>query len=153
MIDVNDLFWFIDTALDRMVDILRQLGDKGANDKPDIPGANSPYAILTHCLGVMDWWGGHLIAGRDVTRDREAEFTASGPVEALIARVVLAQQQLKLDAASLVAAAPLVHLPSGSVSDLPYSKAQGAAFVHIYEELAQHLGQMELTRDCLLAMS
>ena len=35
-------------------------------------------------------------------------------------------------------------------ADLPIGKRQGAALVHIFEELTQHLGQMEITRDVLL---
>jgi len=34
-----------------MLDIVTRLGDDLANRHLDLPGANSPYAILTHCLG------------------------------------------------------------------------------------------------------
>ena len=30
-------------------------------------------------------------------------------------------------------------------------RTQGAVLLHVYEELAQHLGQLEVTRDVLLA--
>ena len=50
----EDVLWFADSALDGMVAIVRQLGDDRANRRPQLPGANSPYAILTHCLGVME---------------------------------------------------------------------------------------------------
>jgi hypothetical protein len=33
---------------------------------------------------------------------------------------------------------------------IPVGRTQGGALFHIYEELSQHLGQMELTRDILL---
>jgi hypothetical protein len=33
---------------------------------------------------------------------------------------------------------------------VPYAETQGAVLVHILEELFQHLGQMELTRDALM---
>ena len=36
-------------------------------------------------------------------------------------------------------------------ADLPLGQSQGSVLLHIYEELTQHLGQMELTRDLLLA--
>ena len=57
MISVDDLLFFLDEALDGMVGVITELGDGYASQRPDIPGANSPYAILTHCLGVMEYWG------------------------------------------------------------------------------------------------
>jgi hypothetical protein len=75
---------YVERAIDAMADILAGLGGELANRRPDLPGANSPYVILRHCLGVMEYWGGHVVAGRDVERDRPAEFRASGPVASLI---------------------------------------------------------------------
>ncbi len=34
---------------------------------------------------------------------------------------------------------------------VPYTESKGAVLLHILEELFQHLGQMEITRDALLA--
>ncbi len=53
-----DELWFVALALDNMVAMLRELGHDGANRRPELPGANSAYAIVTHCLGVMEFWGG-----------------------------------------------------------------------------------------------
>ena len=47
MISVEDYVTFVDEALDGMVEILSGLGDELANSRPDLPGANSPYVILT----------------------------------------------------------------------------------------------------------
>jgi len=37
------------------------------------------------------------------------------------------------------------------VADLPLATTQGGVLLHIYEELSQHLGQLELTRDIVTA--
>jgi hypothetical protein len=140
---------FADRALDGMAGILRDLGDDLANRRPDLPAANSPYAIVTHCLGVLDYWAGHLVAGREVVRDRDAEFTASGPVGELTARVSAAKGRLRADVAQAEPAAPLRHEPHSAYRDSPAGRTQGGALQHVYEELAQHLGQLELTRDVL----
>jgi hypothetical protein len=103
MITTAEYLYFVDRALDGMKDVLAELGDERVNRRPALPGANSPYAIVTHCLGVLDFWAGRLVAGRAVERDRDAEFGATG-----------------------------------------------AALLHVYEELAQHRGQLELTRDVVL---
>ena len=43
--------------------------------------------------------------------------------------------------------------PRGAVyeRDDPVAKTQGSVVLHLYRELAQHLGQMEVTRDAIVA--
>jgi Protein of unknown function (DUF664) len=154
-LSLDDYLWFVDEALAGMAAIVTELGDDLANRRPDLPGANSPYAILTHCLGVMEWWGGHAVAGRVVERDRDAEFRATGPVAALVARVDDARDRLRADVAALDSAAPLRGTDGlwPGDADLPIARTQAGALIHVYEELAQHRGQMEGTRDVLVAGS
>jgi hypothetical protein len=151
MISVDDFLAFVDDALDGMIEIVSGLGDDLANRRPDLPGANSPYALLTHCLGVMEFWGGYVVAGRHVVRDRDAEFTATGPVAELVERAERARRQLVADATGVEPSAP----PRGRLdpedADLPLGRTQGGALLHVYEELAQHRGQMEGCRDVILA--
>lgn len=153
VISTGDFLWYVDQALDGMVAAVRELGDERASTRPDLPGANSPYAILTHCLGVMEFWGGAVIAGRRVTRDRDAEFRAKGRVADLVQRVGDARRRLEADLASLEASAPIRARVLPEDMDTPMGRSQGGALVHLYEELAQHLGQVELTRDVLVAAS
>ena len=134
-----------------MVAILRQLGDETANRRPDLEGANSPYAILNHCLGVMEYWGGSMVAGRATERDRDAEFRAEGPVAELILRTADARRQLEADLSVAEPMAVPRNAPNPQDADLPLGKTQGAVLLHIFEELTQHLGQMQLTRDVLLS--
>src|SRR6516164_10070409 len=89
-----------------MTEIVTALGDDLANRKPALPGANSPYAILRHCLGVMEFWGGEAVAGRKITRDRAAEFRARGPVAGLAAAAGAGQDPFRADAATADFAAP-----------------------------------------------
>ena len=144
-----DLVHVADRALNGMSRILADLGDEGANDRPDLPGANSPYAIVTHCLGVLDFWVGQCVAGRLVQRDRDAEFRATGPVAPLIERIARAREQVAHDIAGADMTGPVTsgrdHPLRGEI------RTRGAALLHAYEELAQHHGQLELTRDVLLA--
>ncbi|CAN5915628.1 hypothetical protein BH23ACT10_BH23ACT10_06430 [soil metagenome] len=149
-IALDDYRWYIDHALDAMMAIVVDLGDD-ANVQPDLPGANSPYVILTHCLGVMAYWGGRMIAGRPIVRDRPAEFTASGTVAELARRVAIARSNLDADIANVDPTAAPAHPPDPEDTDLPLGRTQGGVLLHIYEELSQHLGQMELTRDIIRA--
>ncbi len=149
MISVEDYLFYVDEALDGMVAIVTELGDEVANQRPDVPGANSPYAVLTHCLGVMEYWGGHVVAGRAIERDRDAEFRASGAVAELVARVRRARAQLVSDMTDFDAFAPPRNPPQDCPE--PMTSTQGGVLLHIYEELAQHRGQMEVCRDVLRA--
>lgn len=148
-ISVHSLVSYTDRAVDAMTGIVGDLGDDLANQRPALPGANSPYAILRHCLGVMDFWGGQVVAGRDVARDREAEFRAAGPVADLITAAEAAKRRFRADAVTAEPAEP----PRGDHPGLGPGElevlSQGHALLHVLEELTQHLGQMEITRDLL----
>jgi hypothetical protein len=149
MIDVDDFLYFLDEALEGMVTMVTELGDDLANRRLDVPSANSPYAVLFHCLGVMEYWGGAMVAGRTIERDRDAEFRASGPVAELVRRTRQARRQLDADLAGLQPLAPPRGTPEPEDADLPLGRTQGGVLMHVYEELAQHRGQMEVTRDVL----
>ncbi|MDQ2882961.1 MAG: DinB family protein [Actinomycetota bacterium] len=149
MISIDDFLYYVDDALDGMARIVSELGDGLANRRPDLPGANSPFAILTHCLGVMEYWGGEVVAGRSIVRDRPAEFRATGGVAELTDRVERARQQLRADVVALDPSGPPRSSPHAMDPTLPLARTQGGALLHIYEELAQHRGQLEITRDVL----
>ncbi|MDP9220579.1 MAG: DinB family protein [Actinomycetota bacterium] len=148
---LEEYLWYVDFALDQMTAILVGLGDELASTRPDLPGANSPYAIVTHCCGVMEWWGGEMVAGRRVERDRAAEFVATGAVSDLLELVEAAKSRLRADVAGLDWAAPPRGVVDPADADLPLGQTKSGVLLHIYEELSQHLGQLELTRDVLRA--
>jgi hypothetical protein len=144
-----DYLWFADLALRGMAGIVADLGDERANRRPPVPGANSPYVILTHCLGVLEYWAGATVAGRPIERDRVAEFTASGPVAPLLTRAEKARERLAEDLAGLEAWDMPQSVRRDPDDPVPYTETKGAVLLHILEELFQHLGQMEITRDAL----
>src|SRR5438270_2483368 len=149
MIERDDYLYFAGRAVDGMVAIVTGLGDDLANRRPALPGANSPYALLTHCLGVVSYWAGALVAGREVSRDRDAEFTASGSVAELVDRARAVMARFADDVAAADPGAPLHATPLAAFAGPRRELNQGGALMHVYEELAQHHGQMEILRDCL----
>jgi len=146
----DDVLWFVDQALDEMVSIVRELGDDLASTRPDLPGANSPYAILTHCLGVMEFWGGYMLADRPFERDRDAEFRAEGRVDDLVERAAASRRRLVADIAAGDPSAPPRHDPVfPEDAGTPIATTQAGVLLHVLRELTQHLGQMEVSRDVL----
>lgn len=149
MIDKETYLRFSDEALDHMRDMVIELGDDLGNRRPDLPGANSPVQILTHCLGVMAYWARQVNLGVDVHRDRPAEFEAVCRVTELAESVEQARRRFHDDvAAASFDAAPVRGKRDEFERGLP---TQGVVLMHVYEELAQHRGQLEITRDVLVA--
>ena len=151
VVPATDYLWFVDLALDEMCAIVEDLGDELVNRRPPFRDTNSAYVILTHCLGVMEYWGGATVAQRPIQRDRAAEFTASGDVAGLLRRSEQARRRLREDLVGLHAEDPPVNVQRDPESPVPYTESKGSVLLHILEELFQHLGQMELTRDALVA--
>src|SRR5207237_99453 len=132
---------------------VEELGDTRVNVRPPLPGANSAYAILYHCVGCTHYWLGALLAGRQVTRDREAEFQAQGTVADICRAVHDLQQQLPEDIMHVHGDQPLAYADAILPRHIQWGVQhwrQGKALVHTFEELAQHHGQMELTRDIIM---
>ncbi|WP_197037531.1 DinB family protein [Kitasatospora arboriphila] len=139
----------IGESLSSMTEILRGLEDELSNTRPDLPGANSPYAIVFHCVGVIEHWAGSVIAGLRIPRDRAAEFTATGRVDDLITRVddVRARLPEWVDVALREGIRDRTVI--GSTRPEVATATPEWVLTHVVRELAQHLGQLELTRDVL----
>jgi uncharacterized damage-inducible protein DinB len=145
----SDVFLtYCDDALVAMRDMVTDLGDDLANRRPDLPGANSPFAILTHCLGVCGRWASTVNLGEVIPRDRDAEFAAAGKVADLAAETDRLRQAL----AGWVTRADPTARPANPADGEDPGMTQGEVLLHVYEELAQHRGQMEITRDVLRAL-
>jgi hypothetical protein len=150
----EELAWFIiDRHLDRMAAIVRDLGEERASYVPELPGANSAYQIVVHCCGVIEWWTHAAVLGQPVHRDRDGEFTASGSIPELLRRVETVRAQLLRDLPTVGLDAPLVGEPSEHYLDTPIGRSARGVLLHVLEELAQHHGHLELTRDLALAIS
>lgn len=146
---VNEYLYFVDRALDGMSSIVENLGDDLANTRPALEGANSPYVILNHCLGVIEHWVGARVVGRPDLRDRPAEFRAAGPIGPLLDRVVTARVQLSADLAGFAGDVPVRSQPGSRFRPPSGTLSETGVLLHVLQELAQHHGQMEMTRDLL----
>jgi cystathionine beta-lyase len=149
MLHREDYLYFTDRALAGMTAIVVELGDDRANRRA-YAGSNTPYALLHHCLCVIQAWVGGLVRGRPIERDREAEFTAAGDVAALVRRCATVRRQMHTDVLAAEPAQFLPHEPPPEFLGPPTRLTQGSALQHVFEELAQHHGQMETLRDILV---
>jgi hypothetical protein len=146
----TEWWWFlVERHLDRMTRIVEDLGDDLVNAVPSLPGANSAYQILFHCCGMLEWWTREAVLGIDVGRDRDAEFTASGSLADLTARVDGVRRRLRADLAEMDLDGPLRGDPSDDYRQTPIGTSARGVLLHVLEELAQHHGHLEITRDVI----
>jgi cystathionine beta-lyase len=148
-VDADVYLYFVRRAIDGMASIVDELGDDLACRRPDLPGANTPFGLLTHTLGVVEYWAGRLVAGREVARDRGAEFDARGPVSELLARAEAVLSRLADDVAASRSAEPPREAPEAWAQGPDRELTQGGILFHVFEEVAQHHGQLEVLRDAL----
>jgi hypothetical protein len=140
---------YMNGALDGMVQIAEALGDERVNQRPNnMSNTTSPFAMLTHCVGLTRYFIGTALAGRQVNRDRDAEFRAQGTVAQIRQAVREVQQQLPDDLKRVRGDQPCA-FPE-LVREPQRTWTQGRFVLQCYKELAQHHGQMELTRDVML---
>jgi hypothetical protein len=146
----DEWWWFLaDRHLDRMLAIAADLGDQLVNAQPSLPGANSAYQLVFHCCGMLEWWTREAVLGVGVGRDRDAEFTSTGTVAQLAARVDGVRRQLRADLAVIDLDGPLRGDPSDHYKGTPIGSSTRGVLLHVLEELAQHHGHLEITRDLL----
>ena len=152
LVNVEEYQAVVDRALDGMLAVARELGPRRVNARAALPGSNSAFAMLTHCLGVCEYWVGALIAGRTVERDREAEFVAAGTLEQLERDVAAGRARLHDDLAGYRPGQPLAVPPDPRFQG-PDEQGlrQDGVLLHVLEELAQHHGQLQVLRDVLIA--
>lgn len=140
-----------DEAFDGIEAVLAALDDDSVNGSP-LPGTvNTVFALMTHVHGMACYWGGSLIAGERNARDRAAEFDSRGTVAE--ARAILADLRTRLPGWVEVACAEGVrdpHAAGTSRTDAAEVTAEWA-LQHLFHEIAQHLGHMEICRDLVLA--
>lgn len=134
---------------DEITAIVAALGDDLATRALALPGANTPYGILNHCLGMMRRWSSSVNRGIEIPRDRDAEFTKTGPVTELLMRSASVREAFIADSSTVNPADPPAVVPEGR--EIFWSTTTRGVLLHVFEELCQHLGQLEITRDILIA--
>jgi uncharacterized damage-inducible protein DinB len=131
---------------------LEDLPGEALNRAVPIPEGNTLFAVATHLVGAGEFWVLTLAGGRDVARDRDAEFRASGTyaeLEVRYTRWMTAVRDvlstLPSEAWSRIAEPPPQF--TGSLGDQPMTVR--ACVLHAIEHSALHLGHIQLTRSLL----
>jgi uncharacterized damage-inducible protein DinB len=127
-------------------DAIKEMGDEAANWRPLPQGTNSVYAILSHIIGVDNFWVHQVISGETLQRDREAEFAASGNLSELVDR----WERAWVDTQSILG--NLSHAQLLETRTISFRPERGGVTVqwivlHLISHYATHLGHVQLTRQ------
>ncbi|GFZ95487.1 hypothetical protein GCM10011359_26250 [Nesterenkonia alkaliphila] len=145
--DDQILVEFILQKFDELLGVLRQLDDEQANATLPADGSNSVVQLVTHCCGMMRRWSSTVNLGMEVPRDRRAEFQAVMPAAEALELAARTRELFLKDVTQTDFDAAPVHVPPGR--DHFWTASCRGVLFHVLEEIAQHLGQAEITRDCL----
>ena len=143
-------FAYLRYAFGQMLAVATTLGEPRIDARPTASGTNPVGALVLHCCTVCEFWLGHVALGRETkTRDRDAEFNRRTTLAECRDAVDVALQQAEQDIRRLARGAGVPHDARrrlhGGVGD------DDAVLLHLLEEVFQHLGQMEVTKDVLLS--
>ena len=133
MTELDDLF-------NQAKQIIQTLDSTGLNYRPGVE-MNSIYAITTHIVGSLKWYLGQVIAGRDMRRDREAEFRASGADAPALVRAL--DDALTFAREILETITPAMLDETRQARTRTVTVRQGVA--HVVAHTAQHIGHIEIT--------
>lgn len=150
MIDVDDFLRFCRRTIDGTRDAIDRIGEDHINTRPDLPGVSTPFQLVTHAFSAAEWWCAHIVCGHPSDRVRDDEFGARGTVADLHAHADRLTTLLD-DLRPEMATATELAFTAATQTPLDGEWTVGAALIHAYEELAQHLGHLEMTADVLLA--
>jgi uncharacterized damage-inducible protein DinB len=131
---------------------LQDLSDEDLNRPLTLPETNTLFALATHLVGAGEFWVLVLAGGRNIPRDRPAEFRASGSLSNLTARYErwIADVHEVLDTLTpdqmerRIDVSPYRSAPSASEE-----VSVREALLHAVEHSALHLGQIQITRQLL----
>lgn len=136
---------------DELVDLVSRMDDDAANAVLPVEGSNSGVQLVAHCCGVMRSWSSTANLGVEVPRDRDAEFEASMPVAEVLELAARTRSAFLGDVEQTDLSAAPAAVPPGREEFWLVSCE--AVLIHVLEEICQHLGHAEITRDVVLSDS
>ncbi len=131
---------------------LRDLSQYELNRAPDLPGANTGYALATHTFGNMRAWVLGIICGVDLRRDRPAEFASRGTYQELGKAACELSGEIQATLQTLDPATPADRfVPARELwgEGDPVEIERRGCLAHVLEHAGIHLGHIQMTVELL----
>ena len=105
---------------------------------------------MHHCIEMTRWWLGTFGCGLDIPRDRAGEFEATGTRADLVERIAQVRRDADVWATRMLREGIAARAARGTNADVDLDTVTPEwVLLHVVHELAQHLGQLQVTRDLL----
>ena len=143
-----DIFWHrIRHTVDELVACLEGLDSDSLNWSP-LDDANSLYVLATHTMGNVRHNLLNVLCGLPITRDRDAEFVATG---ASAAEIGARWNELKARISDAIEGLPAAELDRDRQHPHRGVITGREVLVVVAGHAAEHYGQAQLTRDLVRA--
>ena len=131
---------------------LEGISQEDLNRQLALPESNTLFALATHLVGAGEFWVLVLVGQRNVPRERQTEFSATGQVEDLLAHYERWIQDIHevLDTLPDERLGEPAEPPAGyHLTSMRERRDKRDALLHALEHCALHLGHIQLTRQFL----
>ncbi len=123
---------------------LQGMSDEAGNWHPLPKDSNSIYALITHLTGAQGNWMKRVIAGIPTSRDREAEFRASG----ILSEALKAWETIDRETDEILSKLTRKQLEETRDVSGPYGRVTVRwCILHQISHYATHLGHVQITRQ------
>lgn len=134
----------------RTIDALEGLSEQQLNWDPPWHDSNSLFQIATHSLLCARAWVVGIVAGLPATRERAAEFDASGSMQEI--ESLAHEVRGEIDQALREMDPERLNHRSVPPKDLwgegdPFEVSGRWALAHMVQHMSIHLGEVHVTRD------
>lgn len=141
--EVADYVASLRALREKLLKNLESLSPEALNWKPPAPDTNSPFVLATHLIGSEKSWYWQTIGGKEIRRDRDAEFVARG-ADASQFRAEYARLAQTSEAILLA----LTESDLASTRKTNYGERSVRwCILHMLEHYAEHNAHIELTRQ------
>ena len=137
----------IDQLRGKIIAAVQDMSPEQLSWTPPAADSNSPYVLATHIIGTEREWIHQMVGGHEVSRDRDAEFLATGDDPAPLVKMLEQNGATSREVISKL-----------TVADMDQPRARPArlggtpitlhyCLMHTVEHLAEHVGHIELTKQ------
>jgi uncharacterized damage-inducible protein DinB len=139
----------LEELYDDLIELVRPLDEAALNRRPPVDDANTIAVLVRHIAGSIGMWFARAL-DEPHERDRDAEFRAHDAAPALVealeaSRASFREQLARLEAVDLAAPRTVDRLAG------PVTVTAGWCLAHAVRHTGEHWGQIQLTRDLVLA--
>ena len=145
--EVQNYITMLDDLRNRFKETVQDMDADQLNWTPPAKDVNSPYILAYHIAGSETMWIHQIVGQRDVSRDRDAEFQATGNSPAPLNERLDSIAATSCDIIGGLTLDELAQLRTQPVHRGGDQAPVRWCIAHLIEHYAEHLGHLDLTKQ------